>query len=138
MNALRSPAARHRLSVLIADDEPDTIATLAAVLSDEGYVVHTVSRGDEVLRAVQRHRPDVCILDIEMPGRSGYALAEELSSWSRSDQPVLVAISGVYVRKTDQLLAKVLGFAKFFRKPADPQQVIRFLDELRDGSGTAA
>ena len=138
MNAVRSPARQRSLSVLIADDEPDTIATLAAVLADEGHVVHTVSRGDQVLRAVQRHRPDVCILDIEMPGRSGYALAEELSSWSRSDQPVRIAISGVYVRKSDQLLARVLGFTKFFSKPADPQDVIRFLDELRDDGGSAA
>lgn len=135
MNALRSPA-RKSLCILIADDEADTVETLSAIVSSEGHVVHAVYRGDEVLPAVRRHKPDVCILDIEMPGQSGYALAEELSSWRRREQPVLVAISGVHIRKSDQLLARVLGFAAHFTKPADPAAVVHLLDQLAGGGTT--
>ena len=71
MSAQKLPHASRRLSILVADDEPDTVATLSAILTDDGYIVHTVYRGDHVAEAVRRYKPDVCILDIVMPGQSG-------------------------------------------------------------------
>ena len=80
MNAQRQANAARRLSILIADDEPDTVATLSAMLSDEGHLVHPVFRGDHVAEALKRYNPEVCILDIELPGRNGYELAKEIAS----------------------------------------------------------
>jgi DNA-binding response OmpR family regulator len=128
MISQQSPLPRRRLSILIADDDRDTVSTLTVILLDEGHRVHMFYRGDDVLSAVRRYKPDVCILDIDLPGLSGYALAQELSAAGEKRRPVLVAISGKYVRKSEQLLAETSGFDVFFTKPADPQELLRFLD----------
>jgi CheY-like chemotaxis protein len=119
------------LSILIADDEPDTVATLAAILHDEGHIVHTVTHGAVIVPAVARYQPQVCILDIEMPGESGYAVARQLSEIPEGHRPVLIAITGKWKAQSDQILAKMVGFEHFFAKPADPVEVIALLDELR-------
>src|SRR5436190_20113406 len=122
MNAAAKKKQEPRaLSILIADDEPDTVQTLAAILTDEGHVVHTVTHGALVLEAVSRFKPEVCILDIEMPGENGYALAREiLAAHGNRRGPLLIAISGRWKSQTDKLLARSVGFDHFFTKPAEP------------------
>lgn len=134
MKAAAAAAKRKRLSILIADDDRDTVETLSAILIDEGHLVHKVYRGDRVLQAVERYKPDACIIDIEMPGKSGYAVAQELSIRFQLERPILIAISGVWTRKSEQLLAETVGFDRFFTKPADPARLIQFLDELGSGN----
>jgi CheY-like chemotaxis protein len=122
---------RRKLSVLIADDNPDTVATLAAILTDEGHTVHTVTSSPQVAEAVQRYQPEVCILDIEMPKQSGYAVAGELRTLYGSRRPILIAISGKWYGQTDKMLAATVGFEYFFQKPADPLAVVKILDQVR-------
>lgn len=133
MNTARKPAAEkgRSLSILIADDEQDTVVTLAAILEDEGHIVHTVTNGALVMDAIDRFKPEVCILDIEMPGQSGYSLAREIKAAEEGHRPMLIAISGKWKSQTDKFLAKSVGFEYFFAKPADPAEVIAALDPLR-------
>ena len=111
--------------------------TLAAILESEGHIVHTVTNGALVMEAVRRFKPEVCILDIEMPGESGYTLARAISEEQKADRPVLIAISGKWKSQTDRLLAKSVGFDHFFLKPADPDQLIAVLDLLRGPTSAA-
>lgn len=69
------------IRVLLADDQALVRGAMAALLGLEPdiEVVGEVGRGDEVPRAVDEHRPDVCLLDIEMPGMDGIEVAEQLS-----------------------------------------------------------
>ena len=96
-------------------------------------MVHNVYRGDRVLEAVTRYRPDVCILDIEMPGQSGYAVAQKLCAVLGAKRPVLLAISGIWTKASEQLLAESVGFDRFFTKPADPDELVRCAEELASG-----
>ena len=105
--------------------------TLAAILEDEGHIVHTVTNGALVMDAIDRFKPEVCIIDIEMPGQSGYALAREIHAAKKPDRPLLMAISGKWKTQTDKFLAKSVGFEYFFVKPADPAEVIAALEPLR-------
>jgi DNA-binding response OmpR family regulator len=127
----QAPSKGRPLSILIADDEQDTVMTLAAILEDEGHVVHTVTNGALVMAAVQRFKPEVCILDIEMPGESGYSLAQNIGETHKADRPVLIAITGKWKTQTDRLLAKAVGFDHFFLKPADPDALVAVLDQVR-------
>jgi DNA-binding response OmpR family regulator len=126
----RGQPRRRALNVIVADDERDTVLTLTAVLRDEGHNVRGVYRGDDVLRAVEAERPDAVILDIEMPGKSGFAIAQELRHIYGDDTPVLIAISGKWTGQTDEMLGRMVGFRHYCLKPFDPQKLLELLDPL--------
>jgi DNA-binding response OmpR family regulator len=121
------------LRVLVADDNPDALLTLSALLGDDGHEVRTLSDGTDVIELVRGFDPDVCILDIEMPGKDGFILARELRDRRVGERPMLIAMSGVWVRPSDRFLAIMVGFDHFFQKPADPNVLIRVLNEFRQG-----
>ena len=126
MNALR-----RSLRILLADDERDTTRTLAVLLEDEGHVVHQVNHGADVVRTVHMVRPDAIVLDIQMPGKSGYALAEELKAmYYGTRTPMLVAMSGKWTHESDRILAQRLGFDHYIAKPANPQVLVDLLAPL--------
>jgi CheY-like chemotaxis protein len=120
------------LRILIADDERDTADTLAAVLRDEGHVVHTVYSGKAVLPAAALFRPDVLICDIAIPGVSGYAIAQAMRhSFAAGRRPMLIAISGFWREGFDQLVARQVGFDHHLLKPFDNAQLLELLAPLR-------
>jgi two-component system, OmpR family, response regulator len=133
----QASAKRLRLRVLIADDDRDTATMLAMVLRDEGDEVHTTLRGDEVLEACRLLRPDVVIVDINMPGMSGYAIARELRERHGTLAPLLIAISGVWTRTSDRLVGTAVGFDHYLLKPCEPKEVLRLTEPLRSGSSDA-
>ena len=122
--------AHNKLSVLIADDNPDIVSTLAAILADEGYVVNTCLSGTHALECIKQYEPDVCLLDIAMPGMTGFELASEVQRLTLSKRPRLIAISGEYTKETDRLLAQSVGFDHYLVKPADPSVLLRMLEEI--------
>ena len=129
---------RHPLRILIGDDDRDTATTLKAILRDEGHDVNTVLRGDDALEVARLMRPDVVILDINMPGLSGYAVARELRDRSGIVAPLLIAISGVWTQASDSAVARQLGFDHYLLKPCDPAELIRLLEPLRTSGRNAA
>jgi len=126
----RAQPRRRALNVIVADDERDTVLTLTAVLRDEGHNVRGVYRGDDVLRAVEADRPDAVILDIEMPGKSGFAIAQELRHAYGDDTPMLIAISGKWTGQTDEMLGRIVGFKHYCLKPFEPQKLLELLEPL--------
>jgi DNA-binding response OmpR family regulator len=120
------------LRVLIVDDERDTVATLKAVLEDEGHVVQGVLTGAEVLPAARSFRPDAVILDISVPGMSGYAVAQALRhSFTDMRRPLMIGISGVWKEPPDRLVARQVGFDHYLVKPCDPAVLIYLLESLK-------
>jgi DNA-binding response OmpR family regulator len=126
------------LRILVADDNADTVLTLSALLMEEGHVVKALGEGASVPELVKSFRPDVCILDIEMPGANGYGLARDLRDRAPEERPLLIAISGVWVRPAERFLALMVGFDHFFQKPADPNELLAVMDEFRQGRKAAA
>ena len=129
----QSSGKRLPLRVLIADDDRDTAMTLALVLRDEGHEVHTSLRGDEVLDTCRLLRPDVVIVDINMPGMSGYAIARELRERHGALAPLLIAMSGVWTRSSDRLVGTAVGFDHYLLKPCEPRELVRLMEPLRRG-----
>jgi two-component system phosphate regulon response regulator PhoB len=64
--------------ILVVDDEPDITALVAYHLAKAGYRVSTAARGPDALKAATEERPDVVILDLMLPGMSGYDVLAEL------------------------------------------------------------
>ncbi|SRR5882672_12159909 len=119
------------LRVLVADDDRDTATLLAAILREEGHEVHVALRGDEVGDIDRLIRPDVVILDINMPGMSGYAVAREIRERRGPLAPLLIAISGSWKDPADQRVARQLGFEHYLAKPCEPADVVALVNAFR-------
>jgi DNA-binding response OmpR family regulator len=135
------PGGRHSLRILVADDDRDAALMLAMLLRDEGHEVTTALRGDEVLELVRLMRPDAVILDINMPGMSGYAVARDIRERYGPIRPLLIGISGVWTKTSERLLGRVVGFDHYLAKPYDHAQLLQFLEPLirkSDSTGSAA
>ncbi len=65
-------------TVLIADDEPNIVAALEYLMEKEGYRVLIARNGDEALQQVEAHLPDLVLLDVMMPVKSGYEVCEKM------------------------------------------------------------
>lgn len=124
-----------RLRILVADDERDQVATLAMLLADEGHEVREVYRGSEVLRVVRDFDPDVALIDIGMPGMTGYDAAREIRQVLGGTRPLLVAVTG-WKQSSDRILAKLAGFDHHLAKPIDPVALLELIAPLaRDRAG---
>ena len=64
--------------ILAADDEPNILMSIEFILEMEGYEVHTARDGDEALEAAERVRPDLILLDVNMPRKDGYEVCRIL------------------------------------------------------------
>lgn len=129
--ATAHPAPGRPLRIVIADDDRDTVDMLALILRDEGHIVQGVYTGREVLPAVRTLRPDAVILDISVPGMSGYAVAQEIRyTFTEAKRPMLIAISGVWTDRADRRLAQQVGFDAHLLKPCDPVDLLHLLKPL--------
>lgn len=112
--------------VLIADDNRDAVDTLAALLALEGHETHRAYDGDQAMTAWQESRPNVCLLDIGMPGRTGYEIAREIRSQPDGQQTLLVAVSG-WGQAQDRQASLDAGFNLHLTKPVSPEQITLLL-----------
>jgi CheY-like chemotaxis protein len=134
-SARAAPKAARRLRIIVADDDRDTVDMLAVILRDEGHIVHGVYSGKDVLPAVRMMNPDAVILDIAVPGLSGYACAQEIRyTFTEASRPFLIAISGMWKERSDQRLARQVGFDAHLLKPCAPDELIALLGSLQPKS----
>ena len=119
--------------MLVADDNRDNMATLGALLRSEGYVVHLAKNGIEALTLAAAFLPDVALLDLRMPGRSGFDVAQELKRRYRNECPVLIAVTG-HGDAQNREQAAVSGFRHFVTKPYDSQALLRLIGLVDGGT----
>src|SRR5438552_784350 len=122
----RTPRA---LRVVVADDERDTVATLTALLREEGYEVRQAFDGRDALAAIREFDPDVAILDIGMPGMTGWDVARAVRK-NNGHRPLLIAVSGQYTKGADKALGQITGFKHHLTKPCDPKVLLALLTPL--------
>ena len=119
------------LKIIVADDDRDTVDMLATLLRDEGHDVHPVYQGKDVLPTARFVRPDAIIMDIVVPGMSGYAVAQEMRhAFTEAKRPVMIAISGMWQERSDRRIAQQSGFDHYLLKPCDPGDLIALLAPL--------
>ena len=122
-------APRKRLRIIVADDDRDAVLTLAAVLAHEGHEVREVYRGPEVLRMVREFDPDAALIDISMPGMTGYDVAREIRQLFGARRPVLISVTG-WKKTSDKLLAQMAGFDHHLAKPFETDALLALLAEI--------
>ncbi len=106
--------------ILIADDEVGIHESLRLYLTREGYEVYSVFRGSDVMEAFTCMRPDLVILDIMMPGRSGTQVCSDIRAVSMTPVIMLTAKG----EEVDRLLGFALGADDYIVKPFSPREVV--------------
>jgi PAS domain S-box-containing protein len=119
--------AQRRLRILVADDDPDSATSLAALLELVGHETHTARNGREALAIADRVRPQVAILDIGMPDVDGYAAARALRERSWARNLILYALTG-WGQSTDRERTRAAGFDRHFVKPVTVDEITHDLD----------
>ncbi len=127
--------------VLVVDDEPDITALVAYHLARAGHRVATAASGPEALRAVRETRPDVLVLDLMLPGVSGYEVLTDLRS-----RPETMGIGIILLtarrEEADRIRGLTLGADDYLTKPFSPQELtlrvqalLRRLESAGGGTG---
>lgn len=107
--------------ILIVDDEPDIRTTVATRLRGAGYDVVEAASGEEAIARVERDPPDLVILDVMMPGMSGFAVLEQLRM--HPDMPSIIFLSALGNADT-RLRGLYEGAQDFLTKPFDPEEML--------------
>jgi two-component system phosphate regulon response regulator PhoB len=113
--------AAHR--ILVVDDEPDITALVAYHLAKEGYRVTTAGTGADALRSAREERPDLVVLDLMLPGHSGFEVLTELR---RRDETRDVGVLLLTARKEepDRIKGLSLGADDYLAKPFSPKELV--------------
>ncbi len=102
--------------ILVVDDQDDILQTTALVLRKGGYDVETASKGLDALEAVRRGRPDLILLDIEMPGMDGWETLR-LLRLEDSTRDIPVAMFSILFDVNEKIRALQLGAQEYVTKP---------------------
>ena len=111
------------MRVLLIEDEPNIIEAINFILSREGYDVVTHANGHDAMDAVRERSPDMIILDVMLPGRSGFEILEDLrADAAYAETPVLMLTARGQTR--DREFAEKLGVSMFMTKPFANSEVL--------------
>ncbi len=109
--------------VLVVDDEPDIVALVAYHLAKAGYRVSTAASGPEAIQATREERPSLIVLDLMLPGMSGYEVLEQLRS-APATKDVAVLMLTARREEQDRIRGLSLGADDYLTKPFSPQELV--------------
>jgi CheY-like chemotaxis protein len=116
-------------TIVVVEDQPDSLKLLSTLLTLKGHQVIGLPNGDRVAEVARTQTPALILLDIQLPGRDGYAVLEELKGLPGRSWKV-VALTA-HAMPEDRARAAAAGFDGYITKPIDvrtfPQEVARFL-----------
>ena len=108
--------------VLVVDDEPDITALVAYHLAKAGYRVSTAANGPDALRAAREEHPDVVVLDLMLPGASGYEVLQELRRLDETRQVGVILLTSRR-EEADRIRGLSLGADDYLTKPFSPAEL---------------
>jgi CheY-like chemotaxis protein len=115
--------------VLVLDDCPDNADSLATLLDVAGFEAHVFYRPHEALAALDRVRPDACLIDLMMPGMDGAEVGRRVRAWAGDRYVRLVAVTARADEKARRLTAAA-GFDLHLVKPVDPDRLATLVGDL--------
>jgi DNA-binding response OmpR family regulator len=110
--------------VLIIDDDVSIRAMLKIILQGEGVSISTARNGEDGLRIVNEEHPNLVILDINMPGISGFQVCERIKS-QMATREIPVIFHSVNSRIVDKEKGASLGAAGYLLKPVHPEELLK-------------
>ncbi len=125
--------------VLVVDDEADAREFVRAILEPEGWEVHTAEDGQSGIETAKTLQPDLVVLDVEMPNKSGFEVFSELIRMPETRDVKTVMLTGVAdkvgMRFSADDMGNFLGREPhaYVEKPIDPDTFLRIVKDVTSG-----
>ncbi len=116
-------------TILVVDDDPDVLTAITATLEETGATIETAADGNTAVRLAEQKHPDLVILDIMLPQKSGFLVLERLKQSKSGHQPRIVMITANQGRRHRQY-AEALGVDEYLNKPFPMERLLEVTENL--------
>jgi two-component system cell cycle response regulator len=120
---VKTDALKYKANLLVVDDHPDNLRTLAAILSKHGYKVRKAISGEIALETIQAELPDLILLDIKMPIVDGYTVCSTLLQNDQTRHIPIIFLSALDTA-ADKVKAFTMGGVDYITKPFQAEEVL--------------
>src|SRR6266567_8562154 len=123
--------------ILLVDDDNDILTSIQAAFETTGAVIETANNGNKAVELAEKNHPDLVILDMMLPGRSGFLVLEKIKARKpRNTKPFVIMITGNQGGR-HKMYAESLGVSEYFTKPVKMDKLIATAERLVAGPAAA-
>ncbi len=115
--------------ILLVDDDPDILISLQATFEPTGATVETANNGNRAVELAEANKPDLMVLDMMLPGRSGFLVLEKLKKRRAQDKPFVIMITGNQGSR-HKMFADTYGVNEYFQKPVKMDKLVSTAERL--------
>lgn len=116
--------------VLLVDDDPDILTSMQAAFEPTGAEIETASNGNKAVELAEQNDPDLVVLDMMLPGRSGFLVLEKIKARKpRNAKPHVIMITGNQGAR-HKMYAESLGVSEYFNKPVKLDRLVSSAERL--------
>jgi DNA-binding response OmpR family regulator len=123
-----------KTKILVVEDDPHILLGLQEVLKSDGFEVAACNRGDQALEAVGKQRPALIVLDVMLPGLSGYDICKQLRARKHSTPVLMLTAKG---QEIDKVVGLDLGADDYVTKPFGVRELLARIHALLRRTGSA-
>lgn len=120
---------RNGASILIVDDDPEIVSMLSTRLTARGYKVSSAGDGHRALELAKRERPDVVLLDVMMPGKSGWEVARALKQ-DPVTAPIKIVMVTAIGHQVNEITSPIYGADAYVDKPFEFEKLEKIISGL--------
>lgn len=114
--------------ILLVDDEPNILIALEFLVRQEGYQVFKAHTGEEALRIITTHHPQIVVLDVMMPGMDGFEVARRIRSDETYEDTQIIFLTAKGTQE-DRFRGYASGGEVYVTKPFDNKELINVINE---------
>ncbi len=115
--------------ILLVDDDSDILFSMQAAFEPTGAVIDTAGNGNKAVDMVDRNTPALVVLDMMLPGRSGFLVLEHIARKPKNTKPKVIMITGNQGAR-HKMYAESLGVSEYFNKPVKMDKLIATAERL--------
>ncbi|HEX2971846.1 MAG TPA: response regulator [Tepidisphaeraceae bacterium] len=124
--------------VLLVDDDNDILVSMQAAFEPTGAIIETAANGNRAVELAEQNEPDLVVLDMMLPGRSGFLVLERIKAKKpRNAKPFVIMVTG-NPGKRHQMFAESLGVSQYFTKPVKLDKLVSAAEKLLTVAPTGA
>lgn len=116
--------------ILLVDDDADILTSMQAAFEPTGATIDSANNGNKAVELAEQNNPDLVVLDMMLPGRSGFLVLEKIKAKKpRNAKPFIIMITG-NTGARHKMYAESLGVSEYFTKPVKMDKLISTAERL--------